>query len=207
MKHIFSILFLTIISFSLFAQKEKREIPLVIGVYAPYTVQPGGKIGTEISFKEWKTEKTCKETTYTNVKSLFVSPQIALFVRPKNHISLLINSEVGFKYIKEKRNLYTAYSIGLGYLNAFQIVTATVDLSTGELYDRIRERQGYFLPTINLEFGKTPSKKVGWYSKVSYGRKISMNMDDSAFIAVEVGIKLHLGKKQNKNSNTNKNSK
>ena len=191
------IFLLSLISFSHSAQSQGKEIPITFGLYAPYGIQFGGKVGTVINLKKWDTEKEKKGNNHTNLKTYFVSPQIGLFVRLRNHTSLLINSDLGFKNVKEKRRFYKAYSLGLGYLNTFQITSSTFDLSTGEIVAKKRERRGYFLPTLNFEFGKEAKSRIGWYSKFSFGRKFSSKIENSTFLALELGLKVRFLKARN----------
>ncbi len=85
--------------------------------------------------------------------------------------------------------------MGLGYLTEFQKLSSTFDLGSGEVTDTNRERRGYFLPTINYEFGQEPNSKMGWYSKFSYGRKISVKKENSAAFIIELGLRFNLNKK------------
>ncbi len=192
-KKIFFIFFLSLVSFSLHAQTGLKELPLVIGLYAPYISQPGGKIATYINLKQWSKKNPEEENAFEKANSLYVSPQVGAFVRPGNHNSLLLNADVGFKHLKRSR-FFTAYSIGIGYLNTFQIISETIDLGSGETIGTDRERKGYFLPTINFELGKEAKKRIGWYSKLSYGRNVSTKQENSAFFALEFGLSIHLKK-------------
>ena len=195
MRHALIIILLSIIGFSLLAQSEEKGIPITLAIYAPYGIQFGGKVGTTINFKVWEAAKTNKKSCCPYARTFFVSPQIGFFVRPNNHNSLLLNSEAGFKNIKHKRRFYTAYTIGLGYLNTFQILSSTIDLSTGEIVARKRERRAYFLPGINFECGQDAKRNVAWYSKFAFGRKISNNIEDSSFFALELGLKVYFNKR------------
>ena len=178
-------IFLVLISSNLLAQQKESSIPINIGLYGAYFTQPGIKVGTEIPLKKWSNKKEI---------TLFVSPQIGGFVRLRNHTSFIVNGDIGYKIKRNKRNFYIAPSIGLGYLLSSQILSQTVDLSNGDIIDKDREVRNYFLPTVNLEFGREKSK-IGWYSKLSYGRKVSSKIEDSGFFALEIGIKFTIKRK------------
>ncbi len=181
---IFTVLLTT--GFGLFAQNvEKEPIPLNIGLYGPYVIQPGIKVGPAFGLKKWSLERGSR----TKPASLFVSPQIGVFVRPKNHISYVINGDLGYKMKSGKSNFYMAASAGLGYLMTDQLLSTTIDLGSGDVVGKDRELRNYFLPTINFELGKEAQKKIGWFTKFSYSRKISSKVEDSAFFAVELGLK------------------
>ena len=191
MKNNILIFIILLTSLNLFAQQKDKVIPISIGLYGVYHIQPGIKIGTAFNVKNWKTEKGDE----TKSRSLLISPQIGAFIRPKNHTSFLLNTDVGYKITTSKHRIYTAPSLGLGYLAVNQILSKTVDLSSGDITAKNREIRHYFLPTINLEWGKVTTKKVGWYTKLSYGRKISSKFEDAAFFSLELGLKFIIQKK------------
>ena len=112
MKNTIVFIVLLFTSSLLFAQTPKKGIPLSVGYYGHFLIQPGVKIGTHFNFKEWETENVGKKGAFIKSKNLFVSPQIGYFARPKNNINLLINADVGYKKIKRERNSYSAWSIG-----------------------------------------------------------------------------------------------
>ncbi|MFT5681769.1 MAG: hypothetical protein ACI8RZ_002681 [Myxococcota bacterium] len=144
--------------------------PLTIGFYAPYGVQPGLKLGTEVALPG----------------GLFMAPQIAAFTRLDNHNSAMLNLDVGYRH-QGKGARYSAFSVGVAYLLSAQIVTESIDLSTGE-YTTTRELRHYAVPTLNYELGwSLPA--VDPYLKLSIGRKISPQVEDSMFFAVEIGLR------------------
>jgi len=190
--HILALLLVLFISDYLIAQTNKRHVPISIGIYAPYGTQPGGNIGTHIDLKEWETEKISKEKTYINSKKLFFSPQLGIFVRPKNHTSYILNVDIGYRMKRSNRRIYIAPSLGLGYILENRILGKTIDLSNGNNIDKDKELRHLLLPTLNFEISKEPKKQVGWFLKLSYGRKISSQIEDSAFTSLELGIKFNL---------------
>ncbi|MCP3930447.1 MAG: hypothetical protein GY705_15250 [Bacteroidetes bacterium] len=172
----------------IFAQTESKGIPVFVGYFGPYAIQPGIKIGTHFDVKEWQSGKREK----IRKQSLYVSPQIGAFTQINNHTSFFSNADFGYKRQKEEAAFYSAYSIGLGYLTEFQILSSTLDLGSGEVSGKVRERRAYFLPALNYEFGKEPNSKIGWYSKFSVGRKISNKNEDSAAFIIELGLRFNL---------------
>jgi hypothetical protein len=190
MKRIIFCLLMLLCCYPLLSQGSEKGIPISIGLYAPYFIQPGLRVGSSVSLKSWKGDKA--STSFTQAKTLFVNPQIGFFVRPGNHRNLLVSSDVGMKWHKAERPFYKAASIGLGYLNRFQIVSSTIDLSTGEVSGRNRERIDFFLPMANLELGHRPMKSIGWYTKLSYGRNMSAKIENASFFAIETGLNFRL---------------
>lgn len=195
MKNTILTLILLLIGISMFGQegesmKEKTNIPIFVGYYGPYGIQPGIKVGSQFDLK---TRAIAKDDLITKTSDVFISPQLGTFTRPGNHFSLVVNADVGYKIKKLKQKLYVAPSLGFGYLTEFQVLSNTINLATGEVSKKTRDRRGYFLPTVNFEFGQDPRKKIAWYSKFSYGRKMSTRLEDSAFFAVELGLKFNLG--------------
>lgn len=180
---------------SLVAQQQNKVIPLSIGLYNPYFIQPGIKIGTAFNLKKWEIDTSDKIKS----GSLFASPQMGIFTRLQNHVSYMLNLDLGYNAINNKRRFYIAPSLGLGYLITDQVLSTTIDLSNGNIVGKDREIRNYFLPTINFEFGKGMNKKIGWFAKLSYGRKISFKIEDSAFFAFELGLKFFIRKRANDN--------
>ncbi len=185
------LIFFVLLQIFALAQHKDQGIPLNTGLYGAYGIQPGIKLGTEFGLRETMIESEDK----TKYKNIFLSPQIGVFVRPENHTSFLVNADIVYKMKSDHRKLYIAPSIGVGYLMARQILDVTVDLSNGEISNKNRELRHYFLPVANFEFGKEPKNKMGWYSKFSYGRKISSTPENSGFFAIELGLKFRIKKK------------
>lgn len=172
----------------------KQQKPVSVGYFGHFIFHPGIKIGTQYDFKEWETRKERNKKTIIKNKSFFVSPQLGFYSHPKNHSGLLLNVDVGYQRIKAKHGLYSAYSIGLGYLTHFNSGMTYVAESNGAIKAKKYASRGYFLPTINYEFGQKINDKMGWYSKISVGAKVWYNTRVSVESFTELGMKFNLGK-------------
>ena len=168
----------------MFAQQKDKAIPINIGLQGAYFTQPGIKIGTVLNVKKWSIEKNGK----TSFRTLYINPQIGIFVRQENHTSIVLNGDVGYRLRNSKRNIYIAPSVGFGYLFSNQLLSQKVDLGSGDIIGKDKQIRTCFLPTLNFEFGNEAYKKIGWYAKLSYGRKVSFNNESSAFFALELGL-------------------
>lgn len=91
-----------------------------------------------------------------------------------------------------KKNYYSEYAFALGYLSSWETLSLSVNLGTGNISNRDVEQRSYFLPTVSYTFGRDPGTKLGWFSKVSFGREISSAREDAGFFALEVGILYNL---------------
>ena len=182
MKKAFTLLFI-LSSAQLVAQEQSW--PLKVGLYAPFAIHPGIKIGTDLGVKSWQTE----DGSEIRSESLYASPEFSVFRRFGIHTNYLINADVGYQRKSNQRKLYASTALGLGFLMRDQIVGTTIDLSSGNTLAKEKEWRRYFLPTLNFEFGKNTARKMGWYSKVSYGRLISSEREDSGFFALEFGMR------------------
>jgi hypothetical protein len=189
MKNQITVLFLVLVSTGLLAQTTQVSV----GYYAPFAIEPGAKAGVHLYLKDWATEKTKKDVELLKHNYLFINPQVGFFSRPRNHSSLLINGDVGVKRQKDGKKTYSAFSVGLGYLAKFSITSFTVNFS-GEIIKKERERQDFFLPTINYEFGGSINQTIGWYTKCSYGIKLSSTIEKQPALFTEFGMKFNLGK-------------
>ena len=168
--------------------------PLSIGYFGHYGFHPGLKIGTQFDWKEWEKRKERKKRTILKTKSLFVSPQIGMYVHQKNHTGLLLNADFGYQRKKDRWNFYTAYSIGLGYMTQFNAGTTYVNQDDGTVKAKKWASRSYFMPTLNIEFGQQINDKMGWYSKFSLGSKLKYNTGVSSETFLELGMKFNLSK-------------
>jgi len=154
-------------------------VPVTLGVYAPYGVQPGLRLGTYKSFGE-------REGRWTT--SWFTGPRIAVFTRPWNHTSALIDAELGYWIQRPDRRFYSAWSLGAGYLASSQVVSESVALSTGASTPE-RALRSYFAPSLSYELGWSLRPDRAVFCELSFGRKMSGQIEDSALFAVEVGAR------------------
>jgi hypothetical protein len=183
-----TILFLFVLSFSIPLSAQKSLQDISIGYYTPFFVEFGGKISTSIHLKKWET--TNSKDVVRN-KTIYISPQIGYFVKPKNHDNYLFNCELGCRSQKADKKWYGAATFGLGYLLTSHIVSGSVNLGTGEI-TKERENISSLLPTLNYEFGKTPTDKMGYYFKLFAGRKIAFGAEGAGFYGAELGLKFNL---------------
>ena len=183
MKHTLIIIVILMISSTVDAQNQDKNLPITIGYFSQAGWQPGAKIGTQLKWKSWETE--------TRSKQLLASPQIGFYTYINVHTSYLLNLDVAYQSMKKNKPGYSAWSIGLGYMNQSQITERKINLSDGS-EEKTRENWGWFLPTANYEFGRAINSKISWYSKFSYGLKIATSRENAALFFVELGMKLNL---------------
>lgn len=144
--------------------------PLTIGLYAPYGTQPGLKLGAEIDLPG----------------GLVLAPQAAAFTRLWNHSSGMANLDLGYRRHRGGSR-YATISVGAAYLLSAQIVTESIELSTGG-YTTTRQLRHYATPTVSYELAwSRPAADP--YLKLSVGRKISPQVADSTFFAAEIGLR------------------
>ncbi len=187
MKKIMVLLTLLVLGNQLIGQTKSKNIPISIGLISHAGWQPGVKIGTQFDLKNWETETE----KLTKLKSFYMRPQLGFYIYPNTHIAYLVNADFGYKRVKDINQKYSAFSIGLGFLNQSQITERKVNLSDGNV-EKTRENWAWFLPTLNYEFGKSINEKIGWYSKFSYGFKIASARENTAVIFIELGVNFNL---------------
>ena len=179
-----------------FSQNKSEGLPISVGYFGNFLIQPGAKIGAQFSLNKWETEHEGKKGNYTKEKRIFVSPQVAFFSRPGNNMNLLVNADIGYQRKKMNQGSYSAVSLGLGYLLESQVVSIVYNLSDGSIKEKIREPRNYFLPTINYEFGHAIDFKTNWYMKFSLGSKLSPNRERSGVFFIELGMRHFIGKEE-----------
>ena len=184
-----TLLLLALASASPEARAPSPGTPLTIAIYGPYLSQPGLKLGTYLELLPWTVERR----RGARWRSLFLGPQLGLFTRPGNHVSALLNAELGYRSLLPARaGLFTATSIAVGHLIEFEIVSYSVDLGSGAQRPR-REARSYALPTLNFAVGQEFRPRLGWYAKASIGRSFAALHDGALFYAIEIGLQLRLG--------------
>ncbi len=196
MKKLRITLLLVLISSWAMGQTAPKKIPISVAYMGHFLYQPGLKIGTHFSLKDWEVEKDRKKGSFTQTKTLYLSPQIGLYTRPENHTSLLLNADLGIRKDREGRKSFTTFGVGLGYLSQATLLSFIVNLSDGSTQEKIRDRRGYFMPTVHYAYGKKISPSLEWYSKISVGGKLSANYAGAIVTFVELGFTFNLPKKK-----------
>lgn len=191
-KNSFCLLLFLLLGFSISAQNKTPNIPISIGYFGHFLYQPGLKVGTHFEFKNWQTEKACTKGDITKAKSYFVSPQIGYYNWSGRNYNFLLNADIGYRRVKVERRSYSAFSIGLGYLATSELISVVRNLNDGKILAKNRMHKGYFLSTINYEFGRAINSRLGWYNKYSVGKKWSPNNDGMGVIFVELGVNFSL---------------
>lgn len=182
------ILFFAFLSTNAWAQTSRSPTPLSLGFYAPFATQPGVKLGIQYPWLQTSgLFKKLNGSSTQRIRNTFINPEIAYFTRINSNDNLLINADIGYKVLRTRKNYYSEYSIGLGYLVSWETLSVSVNLGSGDISDRDIERRSFFLPTINYTIGKHVDRGIGWFSKASFGREIS-SREDAGFFALEIGI-------------------
>ncbi len=171
---------------SLYAQNEPKPIPISVGYFGHFAYQPGLKIGTEFSLMG-------RSDTDNYSRQWFGSPQIAFFSNPGSDTNFFVNFEAGIRKQKKGKNSYTAYSAGLGYRLQSKLESFSVNLSTGDRTNKIRNSYGFLVPTLNIERGWRTHKPLSWYSKFSVGSSLFGNQNQF-MLFLEVGVKFKIKK-------------
>jgi len=187
MKKAIILLMCFVLSNQIFAQNESRIENVSIGYLGNVGYRPGIKVGTQFSLKKWETPIN----DYTKLKSFYVNPQVGFYTYPKVHTGYVVNADFGYKRIKDNTQQYSAFSIGLGGLLQSQITKRAISLTDGSS-ENIRENWSWFLSTVNYEFGKAINEQMGWYSKASYGFKVSTTRENASVLFLEAGVQFKL---------------
>lgn len=164
------------------AQDQKPAITL--SYYSPFGNQFGSRVGTNFQFKKDGQERD----EHTSHGSIFLHPQVGFFIHPSVSQNYLINTDLGFKRSFSGRQIYFASSIGLGYLLSSEIVGVSVDLGSGELV-REKENRSSLLPTFTIELGSGKQRRLTFYYRLFYGRRIAFGDENSSFFGLEVGTR------------------
>lgn len=171
------------------AQAQTDAMPISIGYYGHYLIQPGVKVGTQFDMDLWG-----RGTDSSAKRRWFVSPQAGIYTRPGNETTVLLNAEVGFRRPKAGRPSYRAWGLGFGYLAQSEVLGMRVRLSDGATRGTERDLRHFFMPTLNYEWGRRASATWGWYVKYAIGRTLSPVRDGKMVMFVELGVTLWRGR-------------
>jgi hypothetical protein len=186
-KNILFSIFIGLLSSSVLAQNNNKEWQ--VGYFAPYISNMGGTVGFAFDLKELGDNSKEKRKSKQRLQIL---TQLGYFTQTNVSQNFLLNPELVYRWNISNKRFFLTSSIGAGYLLAFQRQDGTLNLGTGEIeygYDALN----YFLPTLNLGLGVEPKKHLGFFFKATYGRKLSVQNANAAFVGLSTGliIKFH----------------
>lgn len=96
-----------------------------------------------------------------------------------------------YKWNKSNRKVFLTTSIGFGYLVSFQRQEGILDLSTGKI-DYHYHSLNYLLPNANIDIEINPMKRLGFYIKSTYGRKLNFNNPNISYFVLSTGLILNI---------------
>ncbi len=175
---------------TLAGQSETQSIPISVSYFSHLLFQPGVKVGTQISIKDWTKEK---ENRLARNKQLAISPQLAYFANVGNNQNVLLNIDLDYRTQKAGRKFFSTWSVGLGYLAQFQVTALRLNLGDGSK-EKVRERWDHILPSVSYAFGKVINTKMSWYSKYTLGSKINFDGASTMMLFMEAGITYQISK-------------
>jgi hypothetical protein len=186
-RYILLSVFIGVMSNFAVAQNNNKEWQ--VGYFAPYISNMGGTVGYAFDLKEL--EDNSKEKRKRKQRLQFLT-QLGYFAQTNVSRNLLLNPELVYRWNKSDKRFFLTSSVGAGYLLAFQRQDGTLNLGTGEI-DYRYDALNYFLPTLNLGLGVEPKKHLGFFFKATYGRKLSVQNANAAFVGLSTGliIKFH----------------
>ncbi|MEL6180235.1 MAG: hypothetical protein AAFS10_14840 [Myxococcota bacterium] len=165
-------------------------VPVRLGAFAPYAIQPGGRLAAFYAFHLDPPDATLDtDVLRTN---LFVGPEVAVFTRPQVHTSVLAGVLFGYRLLTQPRDRFHEFALGAAYLAEFQIVSLDVELATGDL-TKNRELRNYLVPTVHYTFGRELSGVWGWYLDVAVGRMMSREVPSALYFNAGAGVQVRLG--------------
>ncbi len=185
-----------IIPEALFAQEiENNEghnrYSIYAGLYSPYVIQPGIRLGLSIPFKSWNSETRKSH----RINCLDVVPRFAFFSQPDIQQNYFTDLTVEYRRYNPNKGLNPKVGIGLGYMFSLQNVEGSVNLANGSVEFNQRSLNS-IVPTINIGFERNRKGKFGYYFTFYYGGKFTSKEVNSAFIGLETGVSLNLSNKK-----------
>ena len=169
-----------------------QGIPVTIGVFTPYMIQPGVRIGLPWSVRTWPSSEGRGTRHRGRTLSLFAGPRLSFFTRPGHHRDLMLEGEVGARFMSHGSGWNGALSLSFGYLLSSQVIAESIDLATGSS-TRTREWRHHITPAINVTVGKRWHPRLGWFATLSLGDKRSFQVAPSLWYTAELGVRVRLG--------------
>lgn len=184
---------LLLIGFSFNGKAQESSIssmPISISYWGSNIFHPGMKVGTQYNFKKWDKLKKRKKGMVTKHNTFFLKPELGFFYHKQNHVGALLNADFGIERAKNEKKFYCAYSIGVGYFRQFNSGITYVLEDDNSISEKRFGSRGYFLPTINIEYGQH-FEKITWFNKFSLGSKVKYNTGVSVELYFEAGVKFY----------------
>lgn len=187
--YILLFVFTCLVSSSVIAQRTNFEWQ--VGYFAPYLSNMGGIMGCAFDLKELGVDSTEQRVSKHRLQVL---TQLGYFAQANVSQNISLNPEWVYRYNKLDKRFFLFASVGTGYLLSFQSQDGLLNLGTGEI-DYRYEALNYFLPTLNMGLGVDPKKRLGFYFKATYGRKLSTQNANAGFFSLSSGLILKINSK------------
>jgi hypothetical protein len=165
------------------------SVPVSLSFFAPYALQPGVRLGVDLSFNECG---SISDRRRAMRRRLFAGPRLSYLTRPQNHRTVMVGGEFGWESTNLRRGLSSQLSLGVNYMASAQITSVSIDLGTGAATNT-RELQHYAVPTVAYRFLDQIGGGPEWFLGAAFGRKLSAAQANSTYFAVEAGIRFRLG--------------
>lgn len=163
---------------------QNQHIQWHIGYAAPFFTNVGAELGVSFDIPSSQPDSA---NTSARPFTLRLLPQVRYFQQLDVQHNFMFDPTLEFVWQRKARKIYPIFSVGLGYIMAFQRQDGTLDLATGNI-DYNSEVIHSFVPSINIGFASVPKKRIGYYFKTSYGRSMVVAAQDAAFFGVSFGI-------------------
>ena len=188
---IISIILSLAFCFSLNAQENSTSrLPISVSYWGYHIFHPGLKIGTQYHLKNWNKNKAHRNGDLLKHKTLFLNPELEIYLHAKNHTGLLLNTNLGIEVSKNERKFYKSYSLGLGYIRQFNAGTTYVLEEDDSISDKSGASRGYIMPAFNYEYGQHFSS-FSWFNRFTLASKMKYNTGISAELFFEAGLKFY----------------
>ena len=178
---IFALLFLT--SLSTFTASAQEAITM--GYFSRVGIQPGIQAGLLFDLGSIN-------DSGTRARSVFLSPQAAVFTRPGINTNYLLRVESGISQKSRSERSFSALSVSAGYLFKTEVESVSVSLGSGEITDKARTNTHHFVPALHSTYGRYFSEKWSWFTKIGLGYRFEKEDLGTTTLFFEAGVHLSL---------------
>jgi hypothetical protein len=164
-------------------------MPISVGYFAPYFINPGVRVSTAFEIKNWENSSNDK------LKTLSVSPQVGfwnVFVyQSEKSNNWALDAQLEYRSYNASRKFYGLASVGLGYHLTLDNSDLNVNIGTGGITPSTNTTH-HFVPSIQLGFGQDFNDHLGYYFKIFTGQRFSSSAGNDLLFGGELGLSYYL---------------
>ena len=173
-----------------------KRTAVSLSYFGKSLINPGYKVGFEYEFWSKNKTRTKKNGDKINQKHEFIlSENFSNYLHFRNHVGLLLNSEIGYRYVRKNGFMYEA-SLGVGYFHTFVKGDTYSITNNNEVIREPLAGQSNFSSSYSFGIGKDYSFELGkpwaWHVKYIEFIQVPFGSQFIKYSAIELGLIYYL---------------